>query len=117
MHRVIPIGSVTAEAAITALCSYGRTVLRLRRFAPMCSAAAQAAMTADSKSAAITISRNLAKRHRKDLSIDEINTILKEAKEPYNLQKEIALKHRIPATLVGILLKEEAKWPDRLRAK
>ena len=54
------------------------------------------------------------KRHRKDLTYEEITHILAAAKEPHKLQKDVAQQFHIPANLVGRLLKEAETKPEKL---
>ena len=56
----------------------------------------------------------LKKRHRKDLTIEEIKEIVAAAQEPFHLQKDIAQKYRISAQLVSILIQESIKKPEKL---
>ena len=57
------------------------------------------------------------KRHRKDLSIEEIEEIVDAAKEPFRYHKDIAQKFRVPAQLVSTLVRESQKKPENLEAR
>ena len=46
------------------------------------------------------------KRHRKDLSSDEVAELLLATQKPYRLQKDIAKQFHVPAILVSRLVKE-----------
>ena len=51
------------------------------------------------------------KRHRKDLTADEVEAIVAATKEPYRLHKDIAQQFHVSAILVGRLAKEAARKP------
>ena len=59
----------------------------------------------------------LKKRHRKDLSVEEIQAIVRESEEPFRYHKDIAQKFRIPARLVGALVQESQKKPEKLQSQ
>ena len=54
------------------------------------------------------------KRNRKDLTPEEIEAIVAAAKVPHRLHKDIALEHKVPAILVGRLVKESMEEPSKL---
>ena len=58
--------------------------------------------------------RKFKKRHRKDLTPDEIEAIVAASKEPHRLHKDIAQQFQIPTTLVGRLVKESSEAPTKL---
>ena len=60
---------------------------------------------------------NQKKRHRKDLSYEEIKQVLEATKQPYRLHKDIAKEFRIPAILVSRLVKESQLKPEKLEQK
>ena len=60
--------------------------------------------------------RKYKKRHRKDLSPEEIEAIVTAAKVPHRLHKDIAQEFKIPALLVGKLVKESNQEPEKLEA-
>ena len=60
--------------------------------------------------------RKYKKRHRKDLSPEDIEAIIAAAKVPHRLHKDIAQEFKIPAILVGKLVKESMKEPEKLEA-
>ena len=57
------------------------------------------------------------KRHRKDLSAEEIEEIVAATKEPFRLHKDVAEQFRIPAQLVSGLAREAEKKPEKLQQK
>ena len=58
--------------------------------------------------------RKFKKRHRKDLNPDDIEAIVAAAKVPHRLHKDIANEFKVPAILVGQLVKESAEQPTKL---
>ena len=54
------------------------------------------------------------KRHRKDLSADEIEAIVRATQEPYRLQKDVAQEFQVTARLVHGLVRESQKKPEKL---
>ena len=62
------------------------------------------------------ICSKLKKRHRKDLTADEIEAILQATREPFCLLKDVALRFRVPVTLVGRLVSEAEKKPEKQTA-
>ena len=58
--------------------------------------------------------RKYKKRHRKDLTPEEIEAIVAAAKVPNKLHKDIAQEFKIPAILVGKLVKESTVNPEKL---
>ena len=64
--------------------------------------------------------RKYKKRHRKDLTPDEIEAIVAAAKVPHRLHKDIAQEFKVPTILIGKLVKESIEEPtkiDELRSK
>ena len=62
------------------------------------------------------ISCKLKKRHRKDLTADEIEAIVIATRQPFCLLKDVALRFREPVTLVGRLVSEAEKKPEKQTA-
>ena len=60
--------------------------------------------------------RKYKKRHRKDLSPEEIEAIVAASKVPIRLHKDIAQEFKIPKILVGQLVKESTVNPEKLDA-
>ena len=58
-------------------------------------------------------STRLKKRHRRDLSPDEVGRIVQATKQPYKLKKTVADEHRITPHLVSALVKEAIKKPEK----
>ena len=58
--------------------------------------------------------RKFKKRHRKDLTPDEIEAIVAASKIPHRLHKDIAQEFKIPIYLVGRLVKESIEDPRKL---
>ena len=56
------------------------------------------------------------KRQRKDLTPEEIDAIIKATSEPFALHKDIAKRFRITHHLVGGLVKDSKKRPEKLEA-
>ena len=56
------------------------------------------------------------KRHRKDLTPEEIEDIVAASKMSHRLHKDIAKDFKVPAILVGKLVKESLDEPRRLEA-
>ena len=54
----------------------------------------------------------LKKRLRKDLSVDEIKTIVAAAREPFTHQKDVAQRFRVTSALVGRIVREIDKKPE-----
>ena len=57
----------------------------------------------------------LKKRKRKDLSPDEIETIVAATKKPFHMYKDVAEQYRISAQLVLILVQESEKKPEKIK--
>ena len=57
------------------------------------------------------------KRHRKDLSVEELEEILEETKKPYLLFKDIANKHNVSFQFVSRLVQESKKKPEKLQKR
>lgn len=57
--------------------------------------------------------RYFKKRHLKDLGEAEVNEIIAATKLPYSFQKDVAKQYRISAKLVGDLVRESVKHPQR----
>ena len=60
--------------------------------------------------------RKYKKRHRKDLTPEEIEAIVAAAKVPNKLHKDIGQEFKISAILVGQLVKESIDNPRKLDA-
>ena len=58
--------------------------------------------------------RHFKKRHRKDLSPDEIDQIVEATKRPFCMLKYVALQFQITRDLVSSLAKEALKNPEKL---
>ena len=58
------------------------------------------------------IRSKLKKRHRKDLTADEIEAIVIATRQPFCLLKDVALRFRLPVSLVGRLVREAEKKPE-----
>ena len=55
------------------------------------------------------------KRHRKDLTVEEIESIVLKAKEPFCMLKDVAQQFRLTPFLVGKLVKESETKPEKLK--
>ena len=55
------------------------------------------------------------KRHRKDLSLEEVEAIVAATKQPYCHHKDVAQRFRIPAQLVSGLVEEAKNKPEKLQ--
>ena len=56
------------------------------------------------------------KRHRKDLSHEEIINIVQLSQQSFNPHQEIARKHRISVSLVHRLVQDAIKSPSKIEA-
>ena len=56
----------------------------------------------------------LRKRHRRELSADEIADIVAATRKPYHKIKDVALQHRVTPSLVGRLVKDVEKDPEMI---
>ena len=63
------------------------------------------------------IGQKFKKRHRKDLTADEIQAVINATKKPFHFYKDVAKEFRIPVTLVGSLVKDSEKRPEKLEAR
>ena len=57
------------------------------------------------------------KRHLKDLSKDEIEAIISSAKKPFYRHQDIAKDYRVTKSLVGRLVRESARQPEKMRKR
>lgn len=57
------------------------------------------------------------KRHRKELSVEDIESIVAASKEPFQYHSVIAKRFRISELLVRTLIKEAKKQPEKLEAQ
>ena len=57
------------------------------------------------------------RRHLKDLDEAEVKDIIAATRLPYNFHKDVAKQYRISAKLVGDLVRESEKHPERLEAR
>ena len=62
------------------------------------------------------IGSKLKKRHRKDLTADEIESIVLAVRQPFYSMKDVAMRFRLPFSLVGRLVREAEKKPEIQRA-
>ena len=60
--------------------------------------------------------RHYKKRHRKDLTPDEIDEIIRVASEPFALHRDIAQRFHVPAQLVSGLVRDSKRRPEKLEA-
>ena len=60
--------------------------------------------------------RRSKKRHRSQLSADEVEEIIEASKVPYKRHKDIAFEHRFSHTLIGRLIRESTRAPEKLKA-
>ena len=60
------------------------------------------------------VSNKLKKRHRKDLSADEIQAIVAASREPFCSLKDVAQRYRLTPNLVGRLVKESETKPEAI---
>lgn len=56
--------------------------------------------------------RKFKKRHRKDLSSEEIRQIVEAAKQPFKSHKDVAQEFKLTGQLVHVLVKEAEKRPE-----
>ena len=61
--------------------------------------------------------RKYKKRHRKELSADEVEKIVGVAQQPFRRQKDVAQQFRVTVQLVGALCREAAKAPEKQTEK
>ena len=54
------------------------------------------------------------RRHRKDLTPDEIDDIIRRTYEPFTMYRDIAQRFHITERLIGDLVKESKKRPEKL---
>ena len=59
--------------------------------------------------------RKFKKRHKKDLSPEEISTIVATTKQPFRLYKDVAKQFRISQKLLCDLVYEAKKKPERIQ--
>ena len=60
--------------------------------------------------------RKFKKRHRKDLTSEEVAKLVEATKEPYRTHKDVAKEFQVPVPLVHTLAKEAVKKPEKLAA-
>ena len=56
--------------------------------------------------------RKYKKRHKKDLTADEVDAIVEATKQPFRLQKDVAQQFRISIDLVSSLSRDAVKRPE-----
>ena len=57
------------------------------------------------------------KRHRKDLTADEVDAIVAAAGQPYRLQRDVAQQFRVTTNLVSRLVVEAERKPEKQTKK
>lgn len=60
--------------------------------------------------------RKYKKRHLKDLGLDEVHGIIEAAQEPFRTHKDVAQQFRVPVPLVGGLVRDSLKRPEKIEA-
>ena len=60
--------------------------------------------------------RKFKKRHRKDLTAEEIESIVADTEKPFKLIKDVALEYKISPQLVGVLIRESKNGSGKLEA-
>ena len=61
--------------------------------------------------------RTVKKRLRKDLTVDEIKSILAAAKKPFHRHQDIAQQFRVTSSLVGRLVRESRRQPEKMEKR
>ena len=56
------------------------------------------------------------KRHRKELSAEEVAAIVSATRKPYHLYDDVAKQFRVSSQLVSRLAKESERQPEKLEA-
>ena len=57
------------------------------------------------------------KRRRRTLSPDEVAEIVAATKEPYRMHADVARQYRVSSQLVGTLVRESVRQPEKLEAQ
>ena len=57
------------------------------------------------------------KRHRKDLTADEVEALVAATKQPFRLHRDVAQQFRVTTNLVSCLVVEAEKKPEKLNRK
>ena len=57
------------------------------------------------------------KRHRKDLTVDEVEALVAATKQPFRLHRDVAQQFRVSTNLVSCLVLEAERKPEKLSKK